>query len=259
MKKICLFFLMVSFGVILYGQTAKEGKMPITTKSEAARALFEKAEKAYFDVNYKLSNDLFLKAKKEDPDLFMADVYIAYTQFVNGDYDGFKKSAAIAINNKSALNEGEVLYKEALKKLVEDKKADLTDLNKKLIALYPRDEIGYVNLAYSLSARSDYNGALDNLNKALEIADNKGFVYNFLGYTYMVMNRMDDAKKAFEKYIELAPEQANPYDSMGDYYFQAKEFNKAQDYYLKAAGMGLDVSKTKAEKSKHLSDSLKVK
>lgn len=250
---------MIPFGAILYGQTAKEGKMPITTKSEAARALFEKAEKAYYDVNYKLSNDLFQKAKKEDPDLFMADFYIAYTSYINGDFDGFRKNAAIALNNKSALNEGETLYKEALKKLVEDKKADLTDLNKKLIALYPGDQRGYINLTYSLFGKNDYTGALDNLKKTLEIADNKAFIYNLLGYTYMGLNRMDDAKKAFEKYIELAPELANPYDSMGDYYFQAKDYNKAHDYFLKAAGMGLDVSKSKAEKSKHLSDSLKVR
>lgn len=259
MKKMYLLFLMISFGAILYGQTAKEGKMPITTKAESARALFEQAEKAYFDVNIKLSNDLFLKAKKEDPDMFMADFYIAYIPFSNGDYDGFKKNAAIAINNKSALNEGETLYKEVLKRLIEDKKSDLTDLNKKMITLYPGDQRGYISLTFSLYARNDYNGALDNLTKALEIADNKAFIYNLLGYTYMGLNRMDEAKKAFEKYIELAPELANPYDSMGDYYFQMKDYKKAWKYFSKSADMGLDISKSKAEKAKHLADSLGVK
>lgn len=250
---------MISCVTVLYSQNAKDGKMPITTKSEAALKLYNEARRAFQDVNLKECNSLLMKAKKEDPGFFMADAYLALSCLAGNDNAGFKEYASAAVNNKSKINEGEELYKEMLKKLLQNQKADLSEPTKKLIALYPKDQEVYYHLILSQMNNNDYQGALNTTSEAMKIADYKPVIYNLYGYVYMGLNRMEDAKKAFDKYIELAPGVANAYDSMGDYYFQMKDYKKAAEYYSKSVAKGLDMSKIKEKKAMHMADSLGIK
>jgi tetratricopeptide (TPR) repeat protein len=259
MKKICLVFLMIAWVTILYGQSAKNGKMPITTKSETALKLFSQAERAFQDLNLNECINILLKAKKEDPDFFMADTYLALSYLTNNDIAGFKEYATAAASNKSKINGGEEQFKVMLNKLMQDQKADLSEQANKLIALYPDDQRGYSYLALYQLVKNDYQGALNTLSKAMKIADYKPVIYNLYGYAYMGLNKMEDAKKAFETYIELAPNVANAYDSMGDYYFQVKDYKTASKYFSKSAGLGLAASKPKAQKAQHMADSLGLK
>lgn len=259
MKKICLFFLMISCVTVSYSQNAKDGKMPVTTKSEAALKLFNEARRAFQDVNLKECNTLLLKAKKDDPDFFMADAYLALSCFSNNDLAGFKEYGSAAVNNKAKINEGEQLYKEMINKLLQDQKADLTEITGKLVALYPKDQQAYYSLIIAQMNKNDYQGALNTISEAMKIADYKPVIYNLYGYAYLGLNRMEDAKKAFDKYMELAPEVANAYDSMGDYYFQMKDYKKAAEYFSKSAAKGLEMSKSKEKKARHMADSLGLK
>jgi enamine deaminase RidA (YjgF/YER057c/UK114 family) len=61
---------------------------------------------------------------------------------------------------------------------------------------------------------------------------------------------MDKAKTAFEKYITLASKEANPYDSMEEYYMVNKDYAKSAKYYDKAAAMGMTISKERADKAR---------
>ena len=76
--------------------------------------------------------------------------------------------------------------------------------------------------------------------------------YNQLGYAYMDLGKYEDAKNAFDKYIELAPNLANPFDSKGDYFMATKQFEKAYESYMKAFGndSSFEVSKKKASKAR---------
>jgi len=51
---------------------------------------------------------------------------------------------------------------------------------------------------------------------------------------YSGQGKMEESKKAFERQIELAPDLANPYDSMGDYYLEQKDNANAKKYFQKA-------------------------
>ena len=42
------------------------------------------------------------------------------------------------------------------------------------------------------------------------------------------------AEKALDTYIRLAPDQANPYDSKGDYFLATEQYEEAAESYLKA-------------------------
>jgi len=53
----------------------------------------------------------------------------------------------------------------------------------------------------------------------------------------MDMERFDEAAEALDKYIELKPDEPNPYDSKGDYYMAVEEYGKAYESFMKAVGI----------------------
>ena len=86
--------------------------------------------------------------------------------------------------------------------------------------------------------------------RLLELRPEFGGGYNTLGYNYMALEEMGKAKAAFEKYIALAPKEANAYDSMAEYYMTNKDYAKSAEYYDKAAAMGGAGAKERADKAR---------
>jgi tetratricopeptide (TPR) repeat protein len=66
------------------------------------------------------------------------------------------------------------------------------------------------------------------------LAEDPVNILNTLGYTYMAMEQFEEAAKALDKYIELKPDDPNPYDSKGDYYMAVEEYGKAYESFMKA-------------------------
>ncbi len=66
------------------------------------------------------------------------------------------------------------------------------------------------------------------------------------------LNQNDKAEAAFNKYIELAPDNPNVYDSKGDYYMNIKDYGKAYDTYMKAYALDTQWGLKKAQKAKQL-------
>jgi tetratricopeptide (TPR) repeat protein len=75
--------------------------------------------------------------------------------------------------------------------------------------------------------------------------------YNQLGYAYRFLGRNDEAEKAFKKYIELIPDDPNPYDSYAELLMKTGRFAESIGSYEKAlavdryfvasyVGIGLD-------------------
>ncbi len=257
MKKLSVFLLLVAFGLVSCNRTAQDGKMPITTKSESALALYIEALKAFEDVRISAGLDQLLDARKNDPDFFMANFYLSL--YYLGNKDKFNEYANAAVNCKTKLSKAEELLKSSLPKLIENQKADVTDVGKKLIEMYPKDVWAYWFLYTYQNIIEDINGCAETLKKALEITENPAPVYNILGYTYMQLKKNDEAAAAFDKYIELAPNNPNVYDSKGDYYMNIKEYSKAYESYMKAYNLDTLWSYKKALYAKHLSDSLQVR
>jgi len=89
----------------------------------------------------------------------------------------------------------------------------------------------------------------------LTLTDHPASVFNSLGYLYMADNEMEKAKNAFDNYLLTAPDNANAYDSMGDYCARMKDYKQAQEDYLKAYDMdpfNFSNSQEKADRMKPL-------
>ena len=251
MKKIFLLQALLFVGLAVNSQPSNVRLMPVTTNSETALAFYGQARKYFDDVNLPRGLETFRKALKEDPDFFMANYQLALFCLLNQVKNDFDKYADAALNSKSALSDGEKLLKEALSKLSKGT-SDVTDIGKKLLAIYPNDPESYNNLVSFQSIAGDTAAIVETLEKAIKVSPDSGPFYNQLGYAYLSLNKSDKAEAAFDRYIALEPGNPNVYDSKGDFYMFIKKYNNAYYSYMKAHSMDPDFSREKADMAKQL-------
>lgn len=246
-----LFFLFVT--MTAFCQDTDTKNLPVTTDSEQALALFNEGMEAMDEVLLVKASDRFSKASELDPDFIMPQVMMAMRYLFSNDIENFKLHANKAIKSRAYLTNSERLIQQAMKALVENPQADVSDYGKKLVKEYPESVLAHQMLASFQGLAKDYEGALKTYESALELTRKPGPIYNAMGYTYMALNQMDKAKETFDKYLQAAPNTANAYDSMGDYYARVKDFDDARQSYLKAYEMdstNFMISQQKADKIK---------
>ncbi|MBU8933334.1 MAG: protein kinase [candidate division Zixibacteria bacterium] len=104
-----------------------------------------------------------------------------------------------------------------------------------IIDRYPDDKEAY----YFAGVMSQYNQdedhkAIEYFRKAIEIDSLYGTAYNSLAYSYNEIGDLENSIWAINRYIELAPDEANPYDTRADLYARNGELEKAIESYEKA-------------------------
>lgn len=251
MKRMILLTMLLITGTLIFSQPAKEKFMSVTSNSKSALSIYNQAMKYYDDVKLNKAIETFKKALGQDPDFFMANYQLASYYLLNRSGNNFDGYADAAINCKTKLSDAEELLKEALFRLKQGQN-DVTDLGKKLVEMYPNDPNSYNNLVSFQSLAGDTTGIVETLNNAIKIASNPASFYNQLGYAYLTLKQNDKAEEAFDKYIELEPENPNVYDSKGDYYMYTKKYDRAYELYMKAYSIDPSFSHDKAEMAKQL-------
>ena len=232
--------------------SAQDIYLPVSSKSETAKTEYFKALQAAESINIPAFFDGMKAAVKTDPNFFMAYVNLAFAETAFGQYE--KAAAyikpALAID-PAGFNENERIHRKALQAWDKDPKADPAEYMEALTAAYPNTAE-----AYDLAGRSaawlskDPKASVKHLLRLLELRPEFGGGYNTLGYNYMALQEMDKAKAAFEKYLILAPDEPNAYDSMGEYYLNTGDYAKSAEYYGRAVALGMEGSKKGAEKAR---------
>jgi Tfp pilus assembly protein PilF len=251
MKKLFLLQILLLIEIPIFSQSEKENLMPITTNSKSASSLYTQAKKYFDDVNLNMALETFKKALVKDPDFFMVNYQLALYYLMNHANNDFEEYADAAINCKVKLSSAEELLKSVLVRL-EQGHTNIVDAGRKLVEMYPNDSESYSNLINFQSLANDSTGMVETLRKAIKVAAHPAPFYNQLGYVYLTQKKIDKAEEAFDKYIELEPDNPNVYDSKGDYYMYIKKYDKAYDSYMKAYHMDPSFSYDKAELAKQL-------
>src|ERR1035437_9468054 len=232
MKRMFLLTIFLLTGTLIFSQKEGGNLIPVTTNSKAALSYYNQAMKYFDDVDLNKALETCKKALNQDPDFFMVNYQLASYYLLNRSGDNFDEYANAAINCKAKLSDAEELLKEALVRLKQDH-ANVTDLGKKLVVMYPNDPNSYNNLISFQSLAGDSVGIVETLNKAVKIASNPATFYNQLGYAYLALKQ-------------------NVYDSKGDYYMYVKKYDKAYESYMIAYSMDHSFSHDKAELAKQL-------
>jgi tetratricopeptide (TPR) repeat protein len=104
----------------------------------------------------------------------------------------------------------------------------------KLVAAYPNDERAHFALASYHFGQQELSEAVDHYKKATELGRNYSTAFNLLGYAYRQQGDYASAEQAFKKYVELIPNDPNPYDSYAELLLKMGRFDDSITQYRKA-------------------------
>ncbi len=241
----------LAFSILLFSGCAEEkpaSVMPVTTDSELALELYETGMVAFDQIKLSLAWHNWQGAVEQDPDFFMAHFWMYLISSKES-----KKIVSKALKSDIQFNPGEEQIRLALKYLVDGQDEKAVEHLQKLVFLYPSDPNTH-KILYIIQFQflKDPESAIVSIKHAIRQCPEYALAYNQLGYAYMDLDQFEDAEKAFDQYIELAPNLANPFDSKGDYFMATQQFEKAYESYMKAFenDSSFEVSKKKAKKAR---------
>lgn len=108
-----------------------------------------------------------------------------------------------------------------------DREAALADYSK-AIATDPAFEAAYLNRAEVLLDTGDPTGALTDLQRIEKTYRDSTFYQTRLGDTYVRLNKLPDAQVAYDKALQLNPNNVDALTNRGALYFQQKAYEPAR-------------------------------
>jgi len=123
------------------------------------------------------------------------------------------------INQKNLLNRDIDQYVEGLKNIIDK---------------YPNEHEAYYLLASYLYNKKLWDEANEKLKLAITIDPLYKKAFNLLAYSYYNQDNLDSAILYINRYIDIAPNEANPFDSRGDIYVGFGMIKEAIESYSMA-------------------------
>jgi tetratricopeptide (TPR) repeat protein len=99
---------------------------------------------------------------------------------------------------------------------------------------YPNDAYISRLLAAHYAHRYEGERAVEWYQKTLKLAPNDGLSYNMLGYIEMSRGNFAAAEANLQRYAFIAPDQANPHDSLGELYTLIGRWDDAEREFRRA-------------------------
>jgi tetratricopeptide (TPR) repeat protein len=207
------------------------GKIPITTKSEAARSEYLLARELSEKLEAQASLAHYDKAIVLDADFAMAELGRATNSPTAGErFQHLHKAVSLA----GKVSDGERLAILATEAGLNGDVAKQKQYCEKLAESYPNDERAQWRLGSFYAAQQDEATAITHYKKAVDAAPGFALAYNSLGYGYRALRDYAHAEEAFRKYAELLPADPNPYDSYGELLLKMGRFEESIAQYKKA-------------------------
>jgi tetratricopeptide (TPR) repeat protein len=210
---------------------AQDGKVPITTKSQEARALYLKGRDLQEKLRATDAHEQFRKAVAADKDFALAQLGLANTAPSAKEFFEALKQATSLVSSASEGERHLVLATDAGAR--GDQAAQKLHIDR-LTAAFPRDERAFNALGAFHFGRQEYEPAIAAYEKAIAINPAFSQPYNQMGYAYRFLGRNQEAERAFKKYIELIPDDPNPYDSYAELLMKLGRFDESIRSYEKA-------------------------
>src|SRR5215510_12572322 len=211
--------------------TAANGKIPVTTSSEEARKEFLAGRDLAEKLRITDSIAHFDKAIALDPNFALAELNRAnVSPSAKEFFDHLKKAVALA----DKASDGERMLIQANDAGANANPTKQKEILEHLVAAYPNDERAHFALGGYYFGQQDFAQAITHYKRATELAPDYSSAFNILGYAYRQNEAYGDAENAFKKYIELIPNDPNPYDSYAELLLKMGRFDEAITQYNKA-------------------------
>jgi tetratricopeptide (TPR) repeat protein/predicted Ser/Thr protein kinase len=206
----------------------------VTTHSEEAyRFYLEGIE--YFNKHYFAEAEKsFMKALGYDSTFAEAYQRLAVIENSYGDNTAAEEFIAKAMKYSDKATEKERLKIRSLQAALSGDYAQSIKELQKLVERYPDDKEAFLRLGQMHRYLFKFKEAIPYYSKALEIDSLYKEAYNQLAYDYNDLGDFDKSIWAINKYISLAPNEANPYDTRADLYAWNGKIEQAVNSYKRA-------------------------
>lgn len=233
------------------GETVQE-KMPITTSSDAARALYLEGRALADNLHAVAAREKFVAALDADPDFALAYQGMAISSQTTAQ---FFDAVGKAEDRMAGASEGEQLLIKALIAGAENDQDAQRGALSNLMSMYPKDERSHMAMANFLNGQQDFDNAVRHYGHATSINPEFAVAFNSLGYAHRSNDNLEGAKEAFQRYVELIPDEANPYDSYAELLMEMGQYEQSIENYRKA--IELDPTFTSAYAGVSINESLR--
>ena len=108
-----------------------------------------------------------------------------------------------------------------------------------MVKLYPNDAIALylLGFVYQHHGRSQYQYAIEHLQKAIALYPQFSMALNELAYSFMETQQFKKAEKILLKNIAAVPDKPHSYNSFADYLLRMGKYNQSIAYYQKVIKM----------------------
>ncbi|MCK4585436.1 tetratricopeptide repeat protein, partial [candidate division WOR-3 bacterium] len=216
---ICI--LPISFNCML----AQKEEIPITTSSEEALKLFLEGREKWENIEIAAAALLFDQAIQKDPEFAMAYLYRSQS---GGGFNIFRQNLEKAVSLVDKVSEGEkhlILYSQAQADGDGAKQKEHLD---QLLKLFPNDKrVQTLAGSYFQYVLDDRETAIKHLKKATDLDKKYAPTYNNLGYAQSALGNYEAAEEAFKTYINLIPDNPNPYDSYAELLLKIGKYDES--------------------------------
>jgi tetratricopeptide (TPR) repeat protein/DNA-binding winged helix-turn-helix (wHTH) protein len=184
---------------------------------------------------------LFQKAVALDPEFAMAYARIGYTYAVAwGHVDEGKPYLEKAFQLSGRLTDKDKLFIAAWYAIANFDYSGAIKSFREITGRYPLEVEAYRRLALLLQGEERFDEAIDVLKQALIIDSGSKELHNGLGGIYSLLGRHAEAIAMHQKYVALAPQEANPHDSLALSYQWGGRYSEAVAEYEKALAIKPD-------------------
>jgi len=172
------------------------------------------------------------KAVALDPEFAMAYIQLAVAYSNQQEIEARDTAAkrAKALSFKTTEKERLRIERFYARVIERDQEKEL-QLLQQMVNKFPREKRFVIPLGNYYYFRGDFDQAVIEYNKALELDPNFGQAHNMLGYAYFELGDFAKAIEHLKKYVSLSPGDANPIDSLAEVYFWMGQMDEAAATY----------------------------
>lgn len=205
--------------------------MPVSSKSEPAKELFEQGVVYYENLKLTEALDKWRQAVKLDPDFALAHCFLFRVSLDPAEQlSELQKAQASA----AKATPQERLLVKWFADSHENKFIDAIAAMNDLLAQLPKDKrLRYYASSWLLTHGSNER-SVQMGKEALAIDPEYPAALNEIAYAYAMLGQMNDALAAMEKYVSLLPNEVNPQDSFAELMRMDGKFPQALEHYQAA-------------------------
>ncbi len=214
-----------------------------STELEGGLYAYNEMRNAMMNLEFDLAKLISDTLVEKDPNWATAHLGQLQYYWAKNDVENLEKVMNLALSKTDNSSRAE---KHFIQSYTRDREIGQRELELAMMHA-PDDHMIRIWYAWELE---DNKLAIDILKRAWWRLPEHGGVNNMLGYKYMADGNMEKAKKHFEIFARANADVPNAFDSYGDFYIKAGDFDKAKKMFLKAYELDSSwtASKEKAER-----------